>query len=282
MKELDLQDKYLIHFLTERNDGLNYKEVKPNTVSPKFFIVEDLKYFLSETSLNKDNYRKLLRKFKNNEKELLNKLMDELNDRIKSSMNMAVFINTNRSFTFEGYKLHLFYPSGSVSKEDKLFDENIFSVVQELPYKFEFEGKVKFSFRPDITFFLNGIYLGYSELKSNWNSQTAKKEGIKKVSKDYHKAVTAYLELANKNDVSQTIRKNFLKVFEKAIHITSTDVNETYIIRNIGNHLEDIKKYGIYDFDEYHKAIAENFKNYPLNHKKNTRRGRFEEVFTKV
>jgi len=102
MKELDLQDKYLIHFLTERTDGLNYKEVKPNTVSPKFFIVEDLKHFLSETSLNKDNYRKLLRKFKNNEKELLNKLMNELNDRIKSSVNMAVFINTNRSFTFEG------------------------------------------------------------------------------------------------------------------------------------------------------------------------------------
>ena len=61
MKELDLQEKYLIHFFTERADGLQYKEVKANTVSTKFFIVEDLKNFISETSLNKESYKKLLR-----------------------------------------------------------------------------------------------------------------------------------------------------------------------------------------------------------------------------
>ena len=48
------------------------------------------------------------------------------------------------------------------------FDENIFSVVQELPYKFNFQGSQIFSFRPDIVTFVNGIYLGYSELKSNY------------------------------------------------------------------------------------------------------------------
>ncbi|MHC5354847.1 hypothetical protein ACYSNX_11880 [Myroides sp. LJL115] len=47
MKELDLQNKYLIHFFCERKDGLQYKEAKANTVSPKFFITEDLKYFIS-------------------------------------------------------------------------------------------------------------------------------------------------------------------------------------------------------------------------------------------
>ena len=178
MKELDLQDKYLIHFLTERTDGLNYKEVKANTVSSKFFVVEDLKNFISETSLNKENYRKILRIFNNDEKKLLNELMDFLNEKIKSSMNMAIFINNNRSVTFKGYKLHLFYPSGSISSEDKLFDENLFSVVQELPYTYKYEDKIYFSFRPDITFFLNGIFIGYSELKSNWNNQTAKSPDI--------------------------------------------------------------------------------------------------------
>ena len=53
MKELDLQDKYLINFLCERPDGLRYREAKANTVSPQFFIVEDLKYFISEIELNK-------------------------------------------------------------------------------------------------------------------------------------------------------------------------------------------------------------------------------------
>lgn len=280
MKELDLQEKYVIHFITGRTDGLNYKEVKANTVSPQFFVVEDLKSFISETSLNRENYSKLLRqKFANDEKALMTSFMNFLNDKIKSSMNMAVFINNNRSLTFEGYKLHLFYPSGTVSAEDSLFEENIFSVVQELPYTYKNEGKNYFSFRPDLTFFLNGIFLGYSELKSNWNNQSAKKHGIKKVAKDYHKAVSSYLTLANRNDVSQTIRKEFLKVFEKAIHITSTDVNDTYIIRNIVNHFDDIKKFGDYDYDKYISSISKNFKEYPLQIPKATRQARFEEVF---
>ena len=59
MYELDLQDKYLINFFSERPDGLRYKQVKANTVTPQFFVVEDLKHFISETTLNKDNYKKL-------------------------------------------------------------------------------------------------------------------------------------------------------------------------------------------------------------------------------
>lgn len=281
MNELDLQDKYVIHFITNRTDGLGYKEVKANTVSPKFFVVEDLKEFISETSLNKDNYRKLLlNKFANDEKKLMQQFMDFLNEKIKSSMNMAIFINNNRSVTFEGYKLHLFYPSGSVSSEDKFFDENIFSVVQELPYTYKHNGKIVFSFRPDVTFFLNGIFLGYSELKSNWNSQNARKNGINKVAKDYHKAVSTYFELADGNDTSQTIKKEFLKIFEKAIHITSTDVNETFIIRNISQHYDDIKTFGVYDYDKYQTALSKNFKSYPLKKNPNaTRQEKFEEVF---
>jgi type I restriction enzyme R subunit len=280
MKELDLQEKYLIHFFTERADGLQYKEVKANTVSTKFFIVEDLKSFISETSLNKESYKKLLKlKFDGDEKALMNQFMDFLNEKIKSSMNMAIFINSNHSVTFEGYKLYLFYPSGAVSSEDKHFEENIFSVVQELPYTYKHVGIKQFAFRPDLTFFLNGIFLGYSELKSNWNNQNAKKHGVKKVAKDYHKAVSSYLTLADGNDVTQTIKKDFLKIFEKAIHITSTDVNETYIIRNISNHFDNVKKFGDYDYDKYHNAISKDFKEYPLLNPKASRQERFEEVF---
>ena len=63
MNELDLQDKYLVNFFCERADGLQYNEAKANTVSAQFFINEDFKHFISETSLNKDNYKKLLKKF---------------------------------------------------------------------------------------------------------------------------------------------------------------------------------------------------------------------------
>lgn len=282
MQELDLQDKYLVHFFCERPDGLQYKEAKANTVSQKFFINEDLKQFISETSLNKDNYKKLLKKFNNEEKNLIESFTNFLDEKVKSSMNMALFINNNKSVTFEGVKIHLFYPSGSETHEDKLFDENIFSVVQELPYAFRYDSKVKFSFRPDLSFFLNGIFFGYSELKSNWNNQNARSNGRKKVATDYLNATQEYLKIADGNDVSQTIRKDFLKVFEKAIHITSTDVNETYVIRNISNQFEEIKNTvtnGDYDFETYNKKLFKDFKPYPISTKDPDKLKRFEEVF---
>lgn len=282
MKELDLQDKYLINFFCERTDGLRYKEAKANTVSQNFFIVEDLKHFISETSLNKSNYRKLLRKF-SSEKELMDTFIAFLDDKIKSSMNMAVFLNTNKSVTFEGVKINLFYTSGSSLKEDSNFDENIFSVVQELPFNFKFEGKTRFSFRPDITIFVNGIFLGYSELKSNWNSQTASKNGRKKVSKDYLTAVQEYLKIADKNDLSQTIRKDFLHIFEKAIHITATDLTETYIIRNLSTLFDEIKQQvssNNYDFTDYEKKLMKDFKSHPSLHRDYENKiEKFEEIF---
>lgn len=281
MQEFDLQEKYLINFLCEHPDGLQYKEAKANTVSPQFFIVEDLKEFLSETPLNKDNYKKLLRKFET-EKALFDKLIPFLDERIKSSANMALFFNSNKTVTFEGISLHLFYPSGSEIYEDKLFEQNIFSVVQELPYTFRYDGKQRFSFRPDLSFFLNGVYLGYSELKSSYNNQNAKNNGRKKVAKDYLTAVQEYLEIADNNDVSQTIRKNFLKIFEKAIHITTTDINETYIIRNISNLFDEIKaayEKGDYDFDDYHKILMKDFKAYPVLNREAKKTKQFEEVF---
>ncbi|GAL65835.1 type I restriction-modification system restriction subunit R [Jejuia pallidilutea] len=231
-----------MNFFTNRADGLQYKEVKANTVSNNHFVVEDLKYFISETTLNKTAYRKLLKKFGNNEKQLLQEFQEFLNKRIGESMNMALFINNNKSVTFKGIKINLFYPSGSITHGDKLFNENQFSVVQELPYIYKHQGKTQFSFRPDITFFLNGIFLGYSELKSNYNNQSAHKDGKIKIANDYQKAVTNYLDIADGNDVDKSIRKDFLKIFEKAIHITTTDVQDTFIIRNIANHFDAIKQ----------------------------------------
>ncbi|MBS1641735.1 MAG: type I restriction endonuclease subunit R [Bacteroidetes bacterium] len=281
MQELDLQDKYLINFLCERQDGMQYKEAKANTVSNLFFLVEDLKHFISETSLNKDNYRKLLKKF-SSEKELLDEFCKFLDERVKSSANMALFINNNKKVDFQGIPIYLFYPSGSVTHEDKLFEENIFTVIQELPYIFKHNSKQCFSFRPDLSFFLNGIYLGYSELKSNYNNQNARTNGRKKVAKDYQTAVEEYLKIAEDNDISQTIRKDFLKIFEKAIHITSTDINETYVIRNIANQFDLIKSIvqaDTFDFNEYNLNITKDFKAYPLRNKTGTKTERFEEVF---
>jgi type I restriction enzyme R subunit len=113
MNELQLQDKYLIRFLCDKTTGLKYKEVKANTVSENLFIKSDIREFLSQTSLNAGNYKKLLRQYGNDETRLINEFTDFLADRVKDFSNMAIFINNNQTITFPkdgGFKFYLFYP----------------------------------------------------------------------------------------------------------------------------------------------------------------------------
>ena len=280
MIELHLQDKYLVKFLCEDKNGLQYNEVKANTVSPKHFIVNDLKNFISQTTHNKKSYKKVLKKI-GDESQLLDEFMTLVEQRIKSATNVALLLN--KGITFYGEEFYLFYPSGSPLEEDKLFNENIFSVIQELPFTYRYDNKRLFSFRPDITFFINGIYFGYSELKSNYNNQNAQKNGRNKIVKDYQQAVCKYLDIAGKNDLSQSIRKDMLWLFEKAIHITTTDINNTHVIRNISNYFDEIKAVynnGSYDFENYkNKVFQESFKSVPLLNKNVSRTAKFEEVF---
>lgn len=285
MNELHLQDKYLVPFITDNVNGLGYKEVKANTITTSLFIEEDLKQFLSKTTLNKANYEKLLKKYKGNEKKLIKEFVKELQIRIRKERNMALFFNTNKSINFEGLKFYLFYPSESETYKNELFNQNIFSVVQELPYKYDYESKTLFSFRPDLTFFLNGIFLSYSELKSNFSGQNADKNGRNKISKDYREAVIEYLQIAKFNDFSQNLRKDFLKIFEKAIHITTTDLEETYIIRNLSDFFEEIKsfyqesKWSKFE-SVYKQKVFLSCKSYPIDNKSSSKQDKLKEIFT--
>ena len=283
MDELLLQDKYLITFLTQRIDGLGYKEVKANTVTAaQLLIEEDLLHFVSQTSQNKDNWKKLLQSYQQDEAALFQDFIDFLLDRMKDSTNMAIFFNNNKSVTFKGVSIYLFYPSGSKVYGDKLFEENIFSVVQEMPYSYK-HGKIKqYSIRPDITFFLNGIYLGYTELKSNYNNQNAQKDGRAKVITNYETAVERYLKLADKNDKNESIKKEMLKFFHKAIHITTTDIQDTFVIRTIAKHFDAIRHPSTQIGERYQDVVTKDFKPYPLRRPAQHYRDRverFEEVF---
>jgi type I restriction enzyme R subunit len=284
MNETHLQDKFLIPFFRE---SLGYQEVKANTVTNSLIIEEDLQAFISETELNQKNYELLLKKYSGNAQKLLAELIELIQERIASSRNMALFINANKSITFQGVKLHLFYTDDSVIHDSSLFNQNIFSVVQELPYKYKYQNKIIFSFRPDICLFVNGIYLGYSELKSNLSNQTAKKNGRGKVIKDYFEAVRVYYEnfdrLIYLNDKEkETHRKDLLKIFEKAIHITSTDLGETYVIRTISDFFDEILttcREGKSDREEYEKNAVKVFKPYPLLNPNADKKDKLKEIF---
>lgn len=284
MNELHLQDKFLIPYFI---DGLGYKEVKANTVTNSLIIEEDLQAFLSETELNKKPFEQLLKKYHGNQQKLLADVIELIQERCGSARNKALFINANKSITLHGIKLHLFYTSDSVIHENALFEQNIFSVVQELPYKYSIDGKQVFSFRPDIVLFLNGIYLGYSELKSNYTNQNAAKNGRGKVIKDYFEAVKVYHQYVDSNDsLSENekldYRKDFLKVFEKAIHITTTDIGETYVIRTISDFFDDILatcREGKFDREEFEKKAVGVFKPYPLLNPNADKKDKLKELF---
>lgn len=285
MNELHLQDKFLIPFF---RDELGYREVKANTISNSLIIEEDLEEFISTTKLNETPYKNLLKKYGGDSKQLLQDLIELIQERSGSSRNMALFLNKNKSVTLKGVTLHLYYTSDSVIHDNELFIQNIFSVVQELPYKYQYKGKQIFSFRPDICVFVNGIFLGYSELKSNYTNQTASKNGRTKVVKDYFDAVRVYYEHFDSDDMlseqeKEDYRRDFLKVFEKAIHISTTDIGETYIIRNIADYFGEILetcREGKFDREQYEKKVIRFFKPYPLIDKEADKKGKLKELFT--
>ncbi|MEN6351250.1 MAG: DEAD/DEAH box helicase family protein [Syntrophomonas sp.] len=284
MNELHLQDKFLLPFFKV---GLGYQEVKANTVTNSLIIEEDLQEFISQSELNKRPYEILLKKYRGDQHKLLKDLMELIKERSASSRNMALFINANKSITLQGVKLNLFYTSDSVIHNDALFDENIFSVVQEMPYKYSYQGQTIFSFRPDIALFVNGIYLGYSELKSNYTNQSASKNGRGKVIKDYFEAVKTYYQYFDKNPMlsekeKEAYRKDFLKIFEKAIHITTTDIGETYVMRSIDDYFDEILatcREGKFDREEIEKKANAAFKPYPLLNPDADKKDKLKELF---
>ncbi len=289
VNELHLQDKFLIPFFTAQNGtGLSYQEVPPNTVNQSLIIKNDLQNFLQHTDLNKKPYQKLIHQFKGDEQALITAIMLFLQNRLKDYRNMALFINNNRKIVFEGIELNLFYTSGSELRNDELFEQNIFSVVQELAYKYDYNDREIFSFRPDISLFVNGLYLGYSELKSNYTNQSAHKNGRAKVAKDYRNAVWAYLQHIDADkDLTDTdkcrLRKDMLKVFEKAVLISTTDLEETYILRDIARSFKDIKQdydNNKFDAENYQKRLYQRFKSYPLNSKSEDKQDKLKEIFS--
>ena len=285
MNELYLQEKFLVPFF---KDALGYQEVKANTVSNSLVIEEDLEAFLSQTGMNKKPYETLLRKYGGDRQQLLADLIALIQERIAASRNTALFLNENRSITWQGEKLYLFYTGDSVIHDNQLFDQNIFSAVQELPYKYIFQGRQIFSFRPDLCFFVNGIYLGYSEFKSNYTSQSASKNGRGKVIRDYFEAVKVYHEFIDTHPSlsareKEAARRDFLKIFEKAIHLTTTDVGETYVIRNIVDFFPEILatcREGKFDRQVYEQDVLKAFKPYPLLKPDADKKDKLREIFT--
>ena len=279
MIEKNIQASYVMDFLCRRQDGLGYREVKCTTVNNDLFIPADLLEFVSTNSPRE--WKKIVKKYDGDERLALTALMEEIKGRLKDATNVAVFFNRNRSITFEGESIQLIYVSGSELRGDEDFKKNIFSASEEVSYTFKYAGEKIFTIRPDISFFVNGIFLGYLELKSPFNGQSAAKEGRGKVVSDYMEAVQGYATLAGQNDESQSLRREMLRIFENSIHLVATDINETYVLRGVGYFCEELRK-GFTDHTisvtDKKAEIEKTFKIYPVRNPEAPEKERFEEV----
>ena len=132
MTELELQSEYVMDFFCRRADGLGFREIKNNAVSPDLFIPANLYEFLKENS--RKAWNNLLKKseYNGDEQKLLRAIMDMIREKIEASANVAIFLNKNRTITFEGETLQLIYVSGSELRGDEDFNKNIFAAVEEL------------------------------------------------------------------------------------------------------------------------------------------------------
>jgi type I restriction enzyme R subunit len=114
------------------------------------------------------------------------------------------------------------------------------------------------------------------------------KNGRRKVIKDYFEAIRAYHQHFGSNDMlsekeKECYRKDFLKIFEKAIHITTTDIGETFVIRTISDYFDDILatcNEGKFDREEVEKKARSIFKPYPLLKPDAEKKDKLKELFT--
>ena len=284
MHETDLQHTEIIPFFCRREEegGLGYRETEPIVVSDDLFIPSQMAEFAR--SVVPEAWARLLRRHRGDERELAEALKAEVKARIlDTSSNNAVFLNKNKSISFEGERIPLYVPSGSELDGDAGFRKNIFAAVEEMPHGVVCDGVVLCRLRPDISFFLNGIFIGYLELKSVTNGQSAAVQGRGKVVADYLECVKAMAEraAARPDVLEKAERLKTLYLFEKGIHIVATDVGETFVLRTPGAFFDDAAK-GFAErtatIGSLRPEVERAFKAYPASSALLTIRARFRET----
>lgn len=282
MNEPKIQREYVMEFFCtlEEKGGLGYRRVSHTIVDNYLFIPSILGEFVKNSQPK--TWTRLLKKFDYNEQKLQNALRDKIKELFLESQNVAIFINGHKKITFEGETVRLFYVSDTVTKGDEEFKQNIFCAVEESSHTIKVGNTVLNRIRPDITFFVNGIFIGYMELKSSMMGQTAHNDGRKKIAKDYLATIKALTEQEKREPKVIKRRKEIMAIYEKAIHLTASDINETYIMRVISQFFNNVHQGFISEpantVGDFIENVIEPFKIYPVTPAAKSEKERFEEV----
>ena len=282
MNELQIQHNYVMKYLCGREEegGLGYRETAKNIVSNDLFIPAHLAEFISKS--DPEVWRRLLAQYKQDETKLLNDLKEAIKERFLESQNAATFFNKNRTINFGGECVPLYFVSGTELRGDEDFKKNIFAAVEESSHKVMLNDSRLYTLRPDITFFLNGIYIGYMELKSVVMGQTAVDNGRGKIVKDYLSTIKLFVQQEKQDEKVSDSKRSVHHIFERAIHLTASDINETYVLRNIASLYDYAHTKLASDIPQAIDDIAQEFykvfKLYPITSESLDEKQRFEQV----
>lgn len=281
MKETTIQKEYVMELLTtsEEKGGLGYRQATTN-ICKDLFIPSHYAEFLKEAE--PEVWKRLLNRFGGDRKALLDALKGAIKELFLKYQNVAIMFNKNNTFTFMQESLPLFYVSGAQLRGDEDFKKNIFAAVEESSHTIKYSNEKLYTVRPDITLYLNGIYIGYFELKCISEGQNARDNGRNKIAKDYLSTISAYTQKEKDTPGIANSRKELLSIYEKGIHLVTSDLNVTYVIRNIGTYFDTAHAAFTREMPATVDSLTGNImpmiKPYPVSNKNMPEQERFAEV----
>lgn len=269
--EIAFQREIVLKFLTDKVYGLGYKQVSANTIDNRLIIESDVIDFL-KTPQNEENYQLALKDYKGDEELFHQDYISEV-ARQAYRRQSTVFFFQDQTMTFKtplgnSYSFIVFNTAkvklGHSITTDPDFSQNIFSVVEELTFLFE-EGNILIRKRPDLCFFLNGVYIDLLELKKE--PDTAKVQGRKKV---VHDLIESVKQVVKNGDESADMRSRALRLYEKGIRLAAMDRNEIYVLRVPAAFYPDIQREANKASDQdLREKITKEFRRVPFNSSRN-------------
>jgi type I restriction enzyme R subunit len=254
-KESDFQNGVFIPYLTAPSPaGLDWILGKPADIDALRWIVPgDLLHFLREgCPLNTAAFAKAMKSY-DSEAEFLHAFLAEvLLPKIEAKANAAFVLRESLTFAGQSFVLWNEAPrAGAESDATDLFQRNLLRVIPEVTFEQQFaHSNKRIRRRPDLVFFVNGLYLAYSELKTAQTGQTAAGHGRKKIAHDCVEAGIAVLREARERyaaeggrwpgfrhrDLSEKVRweiRQTICLYEKATHISAVDMGAMVVLPDI-------------------------------------------------
>ncbi len=251
-KENDFQHGVFLPFFTAPEPaGLNWMEGKPTDIDrDKWIIPADLLEFLKNgCPQNAAAFKQASKPF-DSDVEFLNELWaNVLAQKLRDSANAAVVLRDNLVFQGQTFVLWNEAPRAGADKSaPALFETNRLRVIAEATFERHFPiTNKRIKRRPDVVFFVNGLYFAYAELKTAQTGQTASTNGRKKIAHNCIEAAICALNEARERYAVQggvwpgfrsrnlleaerhRIRQDIC-LYERATHISSIDMGNLMIL----------------------------------------------------